>query len=353
MTSTSSFVNAPAPVRLSDASTFNGFYLRNNLASTGAVPAASPYNQCPDIIQSDVPIADPEITLSSLASWQTFYNTAPVAGANYYYVRGLNGALTAFSGTASLYWAPAQLILFPSTWKNNPMTTAKGQESVNIAAPSGHIGVGSNAFVFQNRGQLDAGAESFYSFVVQNSATPIPEISNWIEMSQLMTQQLSFGFRNTVSFDPASGEMLYRLGINIPFTIGQSATLQLTLTATGFASDDTVGFIGDCFTPEMKAISLLPVKMGSGPYVAGISINVDPGFSSSLAVQYWNTSNTLPAPGSTITLSVNYVVPPEQVELALQMNVLDSQYSLQNAKARLSTQPQPVVPVGAISFVVV
>lgn len=347
-----SFATAPAPARVGDASTYNGFYLRNNLSSQGKVPALSPYNLCPDIIQSDAPVENPQSVFSSISSWQTLYNTAPTVGTNYYYVRGLDGGTDAFSGAVSLYWAPAQLILFPSTWKNNPLATAQGQESVPVSAAPGHIGVGADAFILEKAGQMAPSNETFYSFVAQNTATPIPEISSWMQMSQLMTQQLAFGFRNMVNFDPVAGPMLFRVGLNVPFSVGQSGTLQLTLTASGFQAGDTVGFIGDCFTPEMKQIVLEPVATQGGPYVAGIQISVDPGFSTSLAIQYWNTASTVPPPGSTLTLTANYVVPPEQLEEALRLNIIDSQYALQHSQVGLSAGPQPVAPLGAVSFVV-
>lgn len=347
---TTGFANQPAPAIATTATTYNGFYLRNNLSSLGNLPAVSPFNLTPDIIQSSQPVANPQVSFSTMDSWQTLYPTAPEPGKNYYYVRGANGGSNAFSGQMRLYWAPSQLIMFPSCWKNNPLSTSSGLEDVNVQAEVGHIGVGDGAFVLNKGSQALSIPDSFYAFVAQNTVAAIPTISSWLEMSQLMTQQLGFGFRNMVSFDPVDGPMLYRLGLNIPMSIGESATLQLTLSVQGIPQGDTIGLVGDCYTPEMKPIEISPITTTTSSYLAGIQVNLDPGFNSSIAVQYWNTSGQVPAPGSLFTLTANYVVPPDKYDRALMLGVLDSSYA-QPAAPYLGV-PQQVCPVGSVSFVV-
>lgn len=347
---TTGFANQPAPAITATASTYNGFYLRNNLSSRGSLPAVSPFNLCPDIIQSSQPVDNPQVAFSTIDSWQTLYPTAPEPGQNFYYLRGLNGGTESFSGQMKLYWAPAQLIMFPSSWKNNPLTSSAGLEEINVQADVGHIGVGDSAFVLNTGSQALSTPNSFYAFVAQNTAAAVPTISSWLEMSQLMTQQLGFGFRNMVTFDPVAGPMLYRLGLNIPMSVGESATLQLTVSVQGIPAGDTIGLVGDCYTPEMTPIALLPVKTTGSSYVAGIQVNLDPGFNSSIAVQYWNTSGQVPAPGSQITLTANYVIPSEKYDRALTLGVLDSRYA-QSATPN-AVGPQQVCPVGSVSFVV-
>jgi hypothetical protein len=221
------FANDAVPPLQSSASTYDGLYLRDNLTSQGTLPAVAPFNACPDIIQSSTPIANPQTVFGTMRSWNTIYPTAPTPGKNYYYVRGLNGSTESFEGQVQLFWTPAQLILFPSTWKNNPLLTASGLEAVNINAAPGYVGVGDEGFVLDTGTQSLPGPNSFYSFVAQNIAAPIPTISSWLEMSQVMTQQLNLGMRNMLTFDPFDGALLARLGLNIPMSIGESATLQI------------------------------------------------------------------------------------------------------------------------------
>ncbi|MBK8256446.1 MAG: hypothetical protein IPK82_27730 [Polyangiaceae bacterium] len=338
------------------ASTFDGFYFRNNLASKGVVPAGPPFNLGPDIIQSPTQVADPVDTFSTVESWGRLYNTEPQAGTNYYYVRGLNGATTPFKGQLSLYWTPAEVILFPTLWENRPLRTKLGKKVVSAEAASGHIGVGADAFLLNwPTAAAQSSTSTFASFIAQNAATPIPTVSSWIEMSQILTSQLSFGFRNGVSFNPAAngGAMLQRLGLNIPLEVGQSGTLQFVLSATGLVGD-TVGMIVDQYTAEQKAIQVMPSKVSQDSQAFGTQVTMDPGFSGTLAVQYWNTSQKSPAPGSTLTLTVNYVVPQSELEKAVAAGVLHSPYSAAAAKTLdVGVGPQEVAPLGQVTFITV
>ncbi|HEX8113730.1 MAG TPA: hypothetical protein VF516_38625 [Kofleriaceae bacterium] len=348
---TRQFSRVGAAVRLATASTYPGFYLRDNLASSGSVPALPPYNQCPDIIGTTTPIPDPQVVLSTLDSWDRIYRTEPQPGVNYYYVRGLNGLPSgAFDGKLSLFWTPAELLLFPSLWKNHPLATASGSETVSVSAPAGHIGVGVDPFVLNWPSPASRGGATFTSFVAQNLAAPIPTISSWIEMSQLMTQQLNFGWRNGIAFDPIAnnGMMLHRMGLTVPGTVGDSATLQLIVTANGFVGD-TIALLADRYTAEQKAIQLAPTRITQDGQSIGIQINLDPGFHANLTVQYWNTSDNVPAAGSTITVTASYVVPKANLEHAITAGVIDSHLS--NTVARqIGVGPQPVAPVGAVTF---
>jgi hypothetical protein len=348
---------------MGNASTYNGFYLRDNLASDGEVPALAPYNQCPDIIQSPTAVSDPESAFSTPASWDETYQTAPMPGENYYYVRGLNGSQQAFSGELSLFCIPAELLLFPALWKNSPLQTASGSETVPaVHAAPGHIGVGAEPFVLQWPTPSRAhSAETFPSFIAQNTAQPIPTINSWIQLSQLMTQQLNFGWRNTVTFDPLvnEGMMLHEIGLTIPRTVGKSGQIQLMLTLYGFIGD-TVSLIADRYTPEQKPIQILPTRVTQDGQSLGLTVTLNPGFAGHLTVQYWNTSAKVPAAGSTITLSANYIVPHEQHASAVAAGVLDSQYSAAIGRSLLGASlgaaqpgvtPQQVAPVGAATFI--
>jgi hypothetical protein len=340
-----------AAVRIGTASTYDGFFLRDNLASDGVVPAGAPYNQCPDIIQSPTPIPDPLTTLSTLASWDRMYRTEPAAGTNYYYARGLNGKTDGtFDGQMSLFWAPAELILFPSLWKNNPLQTSSGKETVNVSAAAGHIGVGEDPWVLRTPASSN-GSSTFTSFIAQNLAGSIPTISDWIDMSTLMTQQLNFGWRNAVTFDPAGngGMMLHRMGLTIPGTVGQQGTLLITLSANGFVGD-TVSLIADRYTPEQQPLQIQPTKISQNGGMIGIQANLDPGFLAHLTVQYWNTSDHVPAAGSTLTLTASYLVPETLLARAISAGVVDSRVSQMVAR-QFNIHPQAVAPLGAVTFI--
>jgi hypothetical protein len=187
--------------------------------------------------------------------------------------------------------------------------------------------------------------------VAQNLAQPIPSVSDWIEMSQLMTQALNFGWRNTATFDPVANEgmMLSRLGLTLPGTVGEAGTVQLVLTANGFVGD-TIALVADCYTPEQKAIQIMPTKITQDGGSLGVQVTLDPGFCTLLTIQYWNTSGKVPSAGSTLTLTAGYLVPNQRVERALTAGVIDSRQSLQVAR-QVGIGPQAIAPLGAATFV--
>jgi hypothetical protein len=147
--------------------------------------------------------------------------------------------------------------------------------------------------------------------------------------------------------------MLERMGISIPLTLGESGTLQFMLTSAGLVGD-TLGLIVDQYTPEQKVVQILPTQITQEEELFGVQATIDPGFTASLAVQYWNTSKQVPARGSTITLSVNYVVPKDQLDAALLMGVIDSRLGQEIARQLgHDVKPQAVAPIGAVTFVAV
>jgi hypothetical protein len=337
-----------APRLAASASTFDGFYFRGSLGSKGTVPAAPPYDLCPDIVRSGTPIPDAQAALSTAESWQTLYDCEPaIAIRNFYYLRGMNGAIAPVSDALRLYWAPAQLILFPPTWRNQPMAAASGDETVEVSARPGEIGVGGEPFVWTPP-PLPAGS-TFHSFVAQASGAGSEPVTanDWIGMSQLLTQRLDLGFRNLAYVDPGAAAWLHRLGITIPGTVGEPATLMLTVTASGFAGC-TLGLLVDRFTAEQEMIALEPVTLADG-FTTGLRFTLEAGFTGNLTVQCWNPGPAVAA-GSAITLSVSYVVPEARIAEAVQRGGLDSRSSAQVADAA-QVGPTPVLPLGSVSFV--
>lgn len=338
---------APAP-------TYNGFYLRNNLGCTGAVPSPGPYNLSPDIIQSDAPIPDAQSTLSTQQSWAQTYSTDPVVGqSNYYYVRGINGAATQTDSQVSLYYAPAQLIMFPNSWRNNKLSTSKGMDGVGVQANPGHIDVGDDAFLWKNTPAPASGSD-YYGFVAQvndaENSNPVPVVTSWLDMSSLLTRNLGFGFRNTCHVDGSAQTWYHRLSLDVPQSIQQPGQLMITLSSTGFTGN-TVGLLADLFGGDQQPIMIQPFKITQDGATTGITITAEPGFSTSFAIQYWNLSGTQPAPGSSITISVDYVVPQGQVANAVAAGLVNTSRARYLQQA-VGVGPQATAILGSATFVV-
>ena len=79
-------------------------------------------------------------------------------------------------------------------------------------------------------------------------------------------------------------------------------------------------------------------------------VSTEPGFSASLAVQYWSGSTT-PAPGSTITLTASYVVPQTEVLEASSRGLINARHD-RFLQAAHGVSPQATVLLGSVTFIV-
>lgn len=281
-----------------------GFYLRDNLDSTGASPAAAPFNLCPDIIQSDAAV--PPSTFNSVSSWEQAYATDPIQGsANYYYVRSMNGASSKRAGAAALSWAPAQVFNFPAAWKANRMETAEKEETVVLQSDAEHIGVGAEPFVWTPPA-VPAGA-SYFNFVSQivDPATPIqpPQVRSWIDLASLLANP-QYGFRNEAVIDCDAGAWTHRQQLAVPPGFA-AAQLTFMLVASGF-SGATVSLLCDAFTPSGKPIMIMPTVVAGDGIVAGAVMPMEPGYSASLAVSCRMPVGTSLKPGASLTLLIMF-----------------------------------------------
>jgi len=336
------------------ASTYAGFYLRNNLNCNGAVPSPGPYDLCPDIIQSNAAIPNAQSTLSTQQSWAQAYSTDPtLAQTNYYYVRGINGAAASVTSQVYLYYTPAQLILFPTLWKNNMLSTSEGLDCVNVQADAGHIDVGDDAFVWKNT-PIPADGSTYYNFIAQvngvDNSNPIPSVTSWLDMSNLLTQNLGFGFRNTSYIDGSAQNWYRRMMLEVPQSMEQAQQLIISLSATGFVGA-TVGLLADMFGSNQQPIMMLPSQIKQDGATTSITIPVEPGFSTSLLIECWNGPGQTPAPGSSITVTADYLVPNNQLAQAAGLGLINSSRN-RSLHQTVGVGPQAVAMLGAASFVV-
>jgi hypothetical protein len=344
-------VTATATPPAATGSMFAGFYLRDNLGDVGTIPAPGPYALSPDIIGATEPITDPESELSTQASWKQMYSVEPTPGVeNYYYVRGLNGDTDPVDDTLALYWAPSNLIMFPSVWKGNEIPPT-GTSPVTVSAASGHIGVGDGPFVWTRPPVLDDPGD-FIAFVATVSETdapePFPVVNSWLDMSALLTQRLDLGFRNTARIDATDDAWYRRVHLNIP-TGMPSGQVVLSVMSKGFVGN-TLGFIGDLFSPQREPIMLLPSQVAQDGASSTITVTLEGGMSTSLALQYWQTGNA-PASGATVTLSADYVVPDSKVAEAGARALVHPRRSRFLAE-RAGIGPTAMAPLGSATFTV-
>jgi hypothetical protein len=328
------------PTPGANAAVYAGYLYRNNLESTGEVPAQELYNLCPDIIRSNEPVTDPQTTLTTTESLATIYDCDPDVGQpNYYYLRTLNGGTSNKPTELSLYAVPAQIIPDPQTWTG--LKTASGGSSVPASAERGHYAVGYDPFVW-TAPPLPADG-SFYSFFAQ-VGSHAPEISGWHDLAQLMTQELQFGAHTVAPVD-ASQDWERALGLSIPSSFTSSVTLTLNVSVAGF-DGCRLGIIASRFTKDGKVVVLNPVPLVSGDMI-GFKFQGDPGYETTLFVQCWSGSQPV-AQGSTIGLELTCDVDPGMLDEAMDRNLLSSKLANRVGGA---VGPGRVMPVGAANFI--
>ena len=328
--------------------TYYGIYLRNSLASQGTVPAQPPLNLCPDIIQSDSPVGDPAQEFGSQQSWSQMYNTDPTVGvANYYYVRGMNGATASDTGTMSLYWAPAQVFNFPSAWKGNELSTANGNGTTAVSAAPGKIAVGGDPFLWTP--SAAAAGSTYFNFVCRSvdraNANPIPIIGSWLDLANMQANNPGIGFRNAAVVDGTAATWTHRQMLSVPAFL-PSAQVQLMLMAQGFTGT-TVGLLCDTFTPSGDVIEISPVKVAGDGIVAGTTAQLEPGYQTSLAVTCWTNAATV-SPGATLTLVVVMPIQSADMSFALANGLARYQHDARD----VGIGPTPVATLATITFTV-
>jgi hypothetical protein len=338
---------AHAPVQTAPAAA--GFYLRESLAGTGRIPVPGPYGLCPDIIGSAEPIRDAQSALRTPASWKTMYSVSPLPGrTSYYYVRGMNGTTESINGSLALYWAPANLVMFPSVWKGNEIPAA-AKAAVRVSAGAKQVGVGDAPFVFSSP-LVDPA--TYMAFVACASDTanpaPIPVISSWLDMGAMQTERRDISIRNTSTVTATDQSWCRRVALEVPSWL-PAAKIILSVTATGFTGN-TVGLLGDMFADDRQPILLVPDEVYQDGGGRAIPVSLASGQTLNLTVQYWHTGSQ-PSPGATITLAADYVPPAQELaevaERAL-VHPLRSRFLAEAARI----DPTVMVPLGSATFMV-
>ena len=328
---------------------YQGFYLRNNIKCTGALPAVFPYDACPDVIQSIAPLTNPSQLLGSASAWQQTYNAAPNIGSdNYYYLRGKNGTELPTKNQLSCYYAPAQLVPFPGTWQANQLLSQSGAKTVALNCAGNAIGVAEEPFLWPNTTAPQQA--DFYTIVTQSNNAqnnnPVPTISSWLDMSELLTQNLGFGFRSTCYVEGNAANWQKGFQLNIPAGITPLSTLTLTISYTGMQGNQ----LSLSTTPALGA-AIQPFTCGPDNNSTSVSFTQPASYSGVLTLNYANLAGAFPVSGAAISVTLSAIIDQGDALEAGLRGLLQPKMS--RALRQDDGMPiQQTVIVGQVSFVV-
>jgi hypothetical protein len=301
-----------ATPRIADtAATFNGIYMRPNVANGGAIPATGVLCTSPDIWPNNTTPLPNYVT--ALAKTDSYNSDSPAQitlnTTNYIYIRGYNGSQSASTVSVTLYYVPNAIIQWPAQWQNNIIPTDQNKQSGSITnlAPS-TIGVAPFTFVWEYV-QTPPGGSDHYCLICQfndaNNDNPFPDITSQLDLSALITNNLQWGWHN-VSLMTVSGLVTsYVTGLNIASNMS-AGTYAIGVTPTGYIGWQ-IGF--QCSEPDSKGnpIVLAPTTISQDNFTILVNAYLEPGYNGVVTVCLYNPNNVANVPPSSAPISCNYV----------------------------------------------
>jgi hypothetical protein len=354
-------VAVPRPSIAAATSTFNGTYMRPNLANGGSVPATGTMCESPDIwIAGTTPVANFQTALAATASYATqsssnIYTGGPGGGpSNYIYVRGTNGATTTQSNTVQLYYSPNGVIQWPSQWQNNTIPTDQGTNVANInnLAP-GQVGVADATFLWSNVQPPPAGSDHYCLFAQLNNATnsnPFPQVYTQLDMAALIANNLGWGWRNTVEVASNVPTWSYNMTLTIPENIPTTATYFVYVNPTGFIGWN-VAFKCSETDANGNPIQLLSTAIQQNGQLAGTNCVLEPGFNAVVTIEMYS-NNVASSPGATIPLGCSYQTTTTEADLAINSGLVDWGLMRLMSYYGIGIGPTPWVPLGSQSYTI-
>lgn len=280
---------------------YNDIYMRAYLNDPGNVPRsqAQPLSASPDLIPIGMQPVAPD-TLLTDPSWNSVYNNSLVINSkNYLYMRAQNLGSQATTGTFSLYFSKASLLLWPSVWSANQMKTDGGADTQNVLINPGQRGVTPSAFIWKPE-QL---VNDHYCLVgmvstPQHPATPPPD-GNIRDFASWIANNGSFAWHNVSVVNAGAPtwqkSTYYEQG-------GVTEDVYFQLNCSNLPEGSQVAF--SCGEAGANPpINLKPTTVSTSPsFTTGVISNVQGSFKGDITYSYWAKDGSPPPPGFDITL---------------------------------------------------
>jgi hypothetical protein len=293
---------------------YTDFAFRPNLTDPeGQTPSAPPVTNSPDIYPVGVnPIANFQTALATPASWATDPGQNVQEGFNnIIYVRSKNFGGANNTGQVFLYYAPCAVISWPSQWVTNQLLTDQPNPTnpnganlnyLNLnAAANGNIAVGAGAFLWQPT-PPPPGSDHYCLFsqvVTAATPNPIPGANQPMtseDMATIVANDLGIGWRNVALIVQANQPTWsYSSMLTVPANSPAPVTVQVLLACNNMTGGGSMSFNCSSANGTSVPITLPQTTIQNPNQVSGITTTLQPGFSGSITVNYWNGSSANPS----------------------------------------------------------
>lgn len=286
---------------------FNGFLARTNLSDVGGVPSPSPASTCPDIIPTGaLPDPDPQVTFTN--DWFTDPGENILASQqNFIYVRAKNLAPSASGGTVSLYYSPASLLLWPSTWSHNTISTSTNTLTSTLTSTgSGKIAVGVDPFLWTPPSLSSGDHYCLISRVVTPSQpNPIPaDFSTMDQFASWIQNNPNNGWRNVAMVNKDTPTVQVTVQLALP--LATATPLYVVAECVNLPVGSEVQFAAGSPGP-VPPLAMPKTAITMSSQILGILTTVPANYSSAVVVSFWNNGNPVGA-GASLSLVAFYPV---------------------------------------------
>lgn len=329
-------------------------YMRPNLNNNGNLPAAAPYNYCPDIwpVQT-MPLANYKTVLASQPSYRSQPpNQVVLNETNYIYVRAFNGSSTTQTNSVTLYYSATNLIQYPGLWENNVILTDQGNNSGAITVAPGTVGVADATFLWVNP-QPALGGVGFglvAQFNDPQNSNPPPPADSPINMAALIQNNLQWGWSNLVLLNgPSDLTYSFNTGITVPQGF-QTGMYALTANCVNFQGWQ-VSFQCSQTDSHGNPISLPVTNIINNNALVGLNnVVLAPGYNAVLSVYLYNPQNLPMQAGANVSMQLSYITSnAQEYDEAVAKGVVD--WELTRSLATEGMPLRAIVTLGTVTGV--
>jgi hypothetical protein len=287
--------------------TYDDLYIRSTLNDPGTIPRSGVgLSASPDIIPYGfMPVDNPvkffSENFNQVVSKDLVYN-AP----NYVYLRGKNLYNGARSGVMYAYWAPSNLLLYPSTWQNNVLKTNNNVDHVPVnATASGAPYVTPEPLVW-----VPTYPPAYQHFCMISRVStdthpnPIPKTGGYSDFANWVANNGGIGWRNVQVVAAGAPELLFESNYDQG---DEGGLMDVLITATDCPIGSDIWFSSGTALPNGTVIKIPPRPVEQNPQTWGTQAMISANWKTTFRGAYRSNNRGAPGPNFDVTLRVQYV----------------------------------------------